>query len=523
MSGGEVGDTKEVKQDTKLTLDINLSHTVGDGVEPDLTLTEVDQVLKMEKEVNADEGSKSSVDNLSLVESAAACQTAHDTINHANVDGLDGDDVNVRLGSQDIDNDGHDLASYNQGLSGHDAAKSADDSLMIVDANGTNGNGVHPLNQQEEAAANESSSRGNPEDDEKQEELKVGVTAMELSPERIRKEKSITKLGVKTEVGVKSSNQLYHLKSPASDDDESGTEEEQASFRNEVEAFYKERGFEFKAPKFYKEELNLLKLWRAVIKLGGYKQVTSCKLWRNVGESFKPPKTCTTVSWTFRNFYEKALLDYENHKIPTSELPLPDDSEPSRVENQAGYSQDLGSGRVRRDSATRAMQGWHTRRVRGNGEVCHPLIKDKNSSFTPKGHRQPKSNGLLKHKISTTDEHSVQAALVKAAKRKSDNGVVDIGPPADWVKINVHRTDDCFEIYALVPGFLREEVHVQTDAAGRLVISGQPKQLDNPWGVTPFSKVVVSLPCRIDPHQASAVVTMHGQLFVRVPFEQSDV
>ncbi|KAL5678253.1 hypothetical protein ACJX0J_014384, partial [Zea mays] len=33
--------------------------------------------------------------------------------------------------------------------------------------------------------------------------------------------------------------------------------------------------------------------------------VTSCKLWHQVGESFKPPKTCTTVSWTFYNFYEK--------------------------------------------------------------------------------------------------------------------------------------------------------------------------------------------------------------------------
>jgi hypothetical protein len=34
---------------------------------------------------------------------------------------------------------------------------------------------------------------------------------------------------------------------------------------------------------------------------------------------------------------------------------------------------------------------------------------------------------------------------------------------------------------------------------------------------------VVSLPTRIDPHQTSAVVTLHGQLFVRVPFEMSDL
>ncbi|KAG9154247.1 hypothetical protein Leryth_000702 [Lithospermum erythrorhizon] len=132
--------------------------------------------------------------------------------------------------------------------------------------------------------------------------------------------------------------------------------------------------------------------------------------------------------------------------------------------------------------------------------------------------------------------------------------VVDVGPPADWVKINVRETvrslghriicyhfsiptplcsisvhnltrlmvfceqKDGFEVYALVPGLLHEEVRVQSDPAGRLVITGQPYQPDNPWGITPFKKVV-SLPSRIDPLQTSAVVSLHGRLFVRVPFE----
>jgi len=93
------------------------------------------------------------------------------------------------------------------------------------------------------------------------------------------------------------------------------------------------------------------------------------------------------------------------------------------------------------------------------------------------------------------------------------------------------------------------QVHVQSDPAGRLIVTGEPEQLDNPWGVTPFKKVcelfelypdgcfsllmiysllklvhplqVISLPSRIDPHQTSAVVTLHGQLLVRAPFEQS--
>ena len=41
------------------------------------------------------------------------------------------------------------------------------------------------------------------------------------------------------------------------------------------------------------------------------------------------------------------------------------------------------------------------------------------------------------------------------------------------------------------------QVHVQSDPAGRLVVSGQPEQPDNPWGVTAFKKVdfVTSIYC----------------------------
>ncbi|KAK2657709.1 hypothetical protein Ddye_010761 [Dipteronia dyeriana] len=299
---------------------------------------------------------------------------------------------------------------------------------------------------------------------------------------------------------------------------QSGTEEEQSAFMKELDFFFKESSMEFKPPKFYGEGLNCLKLWRVVTRFGGYDKVTSCKLWRQVGESFKPPKTCTTVSWTFRGFYEKALLDYERHKTSGGELSLTvaSHSEPTNIHNQAS-----GSGRARRDAAARAMQGWHSQRVLGNGEVSDSIIKDKNSSSLQKPEKQLKSLGLLKRKKPPYMEHAIKAQRIKPSNPQSDVAVVDIGQPANWVKINVQRTKDCFEVYALVPGLLREEVRVQSDPAGRLVISGEPENPDNPWGVTPFKKVVI-LPARIDPHQTSAVVTLHGQLFVRVPFEPSE-
>lgn len=314
-------------------------------------------------------------------------------------------------------------------------------------------------------------------------------------------------------------NNSFLLGPGATEDEETGTLEEQRAFVNELEIFHRERCLDFRPPRFYQEPLNLLKLWRAVVRLGGYEQVTSCKLWRQIGESFKPPKTCTTVSWTFRCFYEKALLEYEKHKLRCGELPYK-----ASFPEHIGVGTPLlaiGSGRQRRDAAARAMQGWHSQRLLGNGEVGDPIIKDKASTSSPKRERPVKSIGLLKRRKPSV-ECSPQVVRMRPSNLQSEADVVDIGHPADWVKINVQRTKDCFEVYALVPGLLREEVRVQSDAVGRLVISGEPEQSDNPWGVTPFRKVV-SLPSRIDPHQTSAVVTLHGQLFVRVPFDPLDI
>ncbi|KAJ3694687.1 hypothetical protein LUZ60_000064 [Juncus effusus] len=299
------------------------------------------------------------------------------------------------------------------------------------------------------------------------------------------------------------------------DGEDSGDEDEQAAFMLELERFHKDHNLEYKPPKFYGKGLNCLKLWRQVIRLGGYEIVTSCKLWRQVGESFRPPKTCTTVSWSFRIFYEKSLLEYEKHKIRTGELQIPESSipEPITIDRQLAIgSQAGGSNRVRRDAAQRAMEGWHSHRLLGNGE-------DKSLVSAGKKDKHVKNTG---GSISNKKKKTSSSDRSRFIKSESDSMVIDVGPPADWVKVNVRQTKDCYEVYALVPGLLREEVHVQSDPAGRLVISGEPEQADNPWGVTPFKKVI-SLPSRIDPHQTSAVVTLHGQLFVRVPFENSDV
>ncbi|KAM7482832.1 hypothetical protein LguiB_007415 [Lonicera macranthoides] len=398
-----------------------------------------------------------------------------------------------------------------------------------------------------------------------EEELNEGVTGMEILPyNEVADELLKPEVDAGHEVDVKTNSRSFLLEPDADFADEAGTEEEQVEFMKELETFHKERCLEFKPPKFYGEPLNCLKLWRSVVRLGGYEQVTSCKLWRQVGESFKPPNLLILVyvagKWLIGVVlwfdWVIALLEYEKHKMRCGELPFTDvaSTEPASAGNQACLNQASGSGRARRDAAARAMQGWHSQRLLGNGEVGDPIIKDKNPTSMPKREKQLKSIGLLKRKKPSPVERAVKVARMKASSpqlrylvvyncestwyklskqyfaleshncfcNRLETMVIDIGPPADWVKVNVQRTRDCFEVYALVPGLLREEVRVQSDPVGRLVISGQPEQLDNPWGVTPFKKVV-SLPSRIDPHQTSAVVTLHGQLFVRVPFEQSDL
>ncbi|KAB5534868.1 hypothetical protein DKX38_017954 [Salix brachista] len=392
---------------------------------------------------------------------------------------------------------------------------------------------------------------------------------------------------------------------------ESGTEEEQKDFLSELHTFFSEKGMEFKPPKFYGDLLNCLKLWRSVMRLGGYDTILlrlamqfelisvdiiagDCFLalflsfLEVVSNDHLPglfliDRTCTTVSWTFRGFYEKVLLDYERHitiadggelsiviasksepklpkppKLPKSEpkhadnkvtfltgkfknqfptqyftqtpkhyfraleSPSIEDS-PSTVSHartnlEVGHPAS-GSGRTRRDAAARAMQGWHSLRFLGNGEVSSPIVKDKNSIPVQKREKELKNLGSLKRKKPSYVEHAVKSPHAKSARL--DVEVTDVGTPADWVKINVQKTEDSFEVYALVPGLLREEVRVQSDPAGRVVISGEPEHEDNPWGVAPFKKVV-SLPSRIDPHLTTAVVTLHGQLYVRVPFGQQD-
>lgn len=352
-----------------------------------------------------------------------------------------------------------------------------------------------------------------------------------------------------------------------------GSPQEQAEFSRELERFFSSRKMDYRPPKFYGENLNLLKLWRTVIRLGAYEYVTANKLWRQVGETFKPPKKCTTVSWSFRIFYEKSLLEYERHKLQGTAYCSAQggDSHTDAAEALASADQNGSSqpqGRARRDAAMRAMQGWHSQKILDNEVAENSNLKEKGSLIASSREKQPVTGARKKRSFAVPERLSKAPRPVNGARghtlddsvMRNDNGnyshqsynnamqrkqsfnqghakqvlksgnhnsamgadirVADEGPQADWVKINVHRTGDCFEVYALVPGLLQEELRIQCEPGGLLVIMGEPEQLNNPWGVTPFKKVI-KLPAPIDANSTSAVITLHGQLFVRVPYGES--
>jgi len=60
------------------------------------------------------------------------------------------------------------------------------------------------------------------------------------------------------------------------------------------------------------KELDLFKLYKAVIARGGSQRVSNNKMWKEIVNEFEIPPSCTSASFTLRNHYNRCLLQYEN-------------------------------------------------------------------------------------------------------------------------------------------------------------------------------------------------------------------
>lgn len=309
------------------------------------------------------------------------------------------------------------------------------------------------------------------------------------------------------------------------------------AFMKSLQSFFEERDVEFRIPKFYGTEVDVHKLWTIVYNYGGYDAVTSKKLWKAVGENFDPPKSCTTISYSFRSFYEKSLLDYERHVgRPAANDSSPAGSKGKEDKGSSPGSKESGGGGKKRTppKGSKGERGDGGAEEGGAGEEKE---EDRSagaaSAGTGVGHRStkkskqedsedlgvalPANRGKRGGSQSTATPSGASGfARISTPGDSGAVSVVDEGQPADWVRVNVRKSEDMFEIYALVPGLLREEIRVQCEGCGKVVVYGEPEAPDNPWGVTPFKKII-TLPMSIRPHETTAVVTLHGQLYIRAP------
>lgn len=116
-------------------------------------------------------------------------------------------------------------------------------------------------------------------------------------------------------------------------------------FVNELFEFLRARGItNLKVPHIGGKELNLLALYKAVIKRGGGEIVSNNKLWRDIVDEFDLPASCTSASFTLKTHYQKYLLMYEqkhyfNRKDEDMVTDLGTQRQKRPKPNNAGYLQ----------------------------------------------------------------------------------------------------------------------------------------------------------------------------------------
>ncbi|KAI8378227.1 hypothetical protein EDC96DRAFT_493997 [Choanephora cucurbitarum] len=83
-------------------------------------------------------------------------------------------------------------------------------------------------------------------------------------------------------------------------------------FIDELKAFHDRKGTILQVePVLGGKKLNLLTIYKTVIDAGGYEKVTSNRGWKQVGDPFNFPATCTNSAYILKAVYTKYLLGWE--------------------------------------------------------------------------------------------------------------------------------------------------------------------------------------------------------------------
>ncbi|KAI9274069.1 hypothetical protein EDC94DRAFT_593711 [Helicostylum pulchrum] len=128
--------------------------------------------------------------------------------------------------------------------------------------------------------------------------------------------------------------------------------QEYEKFMNDLKKFHDQKGTVLQTePVLGGKRLDLLKIYKTVIEAGGYEKVTLNRGWKQVGDPFNFPVTCTNSAYSIKSFYTKYLLGWEEehywkrHWTPPQELlinyqkaasPGPTTQPPREVNRQTG-------------------------------------------------------------------------------------------------------------------------------------------------------------------------------------------
>ncbi|KAI8883487.1 hypothetical protein K501DRAFT_219198 [Backusella circina FSU 941] len=91
---------------------------------------------------------------------------------------------------------------------------------------------------------------------------------------------------------------------------------EYADFINDLNTFHTRKGTTLRAePVLGGKKIDLYKLYQAVVKGGGYSKITKKRAWKQIGNSFDLPSTCTNSAYILKGVYARNLVGYEEEKI----------------------------------------------------------------------------------------------------------------------------------------------------------------------------------------------------------------
>ncbi|KAI9486286.1 MAG: hypothetical protein EXX96DRAFT_548443 [Benjaminiella poitrasii] len=91
---------------------------------------------------------------------------------------------------------------------------------------------------------------------------------------------------------------------------------EYVNFIKELREFHEIKGTTLQAePILGKRRLDLYKIFHAVVSAGGFDEVTKNRGWKQVGDIFQFPSTCTNSAYILKGIYIRNLLGWEEEKV----------------------------------------------------------------------------------------------------------------------------------------------------------------------------------------------------------------